>query len=89
MAVPSVHRPSRAVRLRRWSALVCGLGLVFGGQAIASEWRAAQPGVAEVWASTLARLDAVPLQERYWVLVLAGVLSLVFAGNRGSGRRTS
>lgn len=88
MVVPLVHRPSRALRIRRWSAFVCGLGGVFGGQAIASEWRAAQPGMVEVWASTLARLDAVPLQERYWVLVLAGVLSLVFAGNRGRGRRT-
>ena len=28
------------------------------------------------------RLDAVPLQERYWVLVLAGVLSLAFAGRK-------
>lgn len=58
------------------------------GRAIAAQWDASPVGVAEVWSATLARLDAVPLQERYWVLVLAGVLSLVFTGHRGRGRRS-
>lgn len=81
--------PAKGARssLRRWTGAIGLLGLVAAGGALASEWHVAEPSMSQVWLSAVARLDAAPLSDRYWALVLAGVLSLIFTGQRGSARR--